>query len=77
MTKDEAVSRLMYTSRGILLQMCQDVWTHCVKPVHSLAEPIHMTDYTQSQLVNWWITFFEWNEETSTWEDSSVTATIH
>lgn len=77
MRKNEAISQLMYTSRPILLGMCVDVWKNCVDTTNGSATSDHLSAFSQAQLVNWWITFFEWNEEESRWEDSCISATLH
>lgn len=61
-TKDQAVDSLMHCSQVDLYESVQEMH----KDQYG-TRGRHMSRYTVSELVNWWISHYDWDQQTQCW----------
>jgi cob(I)alamin adenosyltransferase len=63
LTSDQAVDRLMHCTQEDLYDMCYEAH----KDQYG-TKGKYMHQYTVSELVNWWICHYQWNEQHQYWD---------
>jgi hypothetical protein len=63
LTKDQAVDRLMHLPHADLYESVSDMH----KDIHG-TRGRYMHSYTVPELVNWWISYYDWNGLIQCWE---------
>lgn len=63
MSADEAVDHLMHLTREDLSEIVWDAY----KDQYNV-RPRHMSNYTHSELVSWYLSHYEWNEGEQFWQ---------
>lgn len=62
-TKDQAVDRMMHSNVDSLRETC-----YYAHKDHYGIKGHHMMNYTVAQLVSWWLSHYDWNEERQCWD---------
>lgn len=63
MTIDQVVDRLMTTDRNSLFELVWDSY----KDQYNV-RPKHMYNYTQAELVSWFLSHYRWDVDNQCWE---------
>ena len=63
LTKNQVLDRLMTYDRSDLYDICCEAY----KDQYGV-KGRHLSDYTISELVNWWVSHYEWDERRQLWD---------